>query len=152
MSHARRWWSRGESLWARASVDSSARPRANRRAVPTCPACYKQSRKPEKFNYVYHRVLRRVGIGYFRCTHCDAYYFGFPWYEWGWFLRLRAMTRSWTRRVPVDRMCPNCGQSTIHRSHRQSIGEHLLSFFRISPYRCEECGHRFFAWKRNGDR
>ena len=120
--------------------------------MPTCPACYKQSRKPEKFNYVQHRVLRRIGIGYFRCTHCDAYYFGFPWYEWGWFARLRAMTRSLTRRPPVERTCPNCGQSQTHRSHRQSIGEHLLSFFLIRPYRCEECGHRFFAWKRNGDR
>src|SRR5206468_4645325 len=107
---------------ARASVGSSACPRASRGAVPTCPACYKQSRKPEKFNYVYHRVLRRVGIGYFRCTHCDAYYFGFPWYEWGWFRRLRSMTRSWTRRAPVERTCPNCGQNRIHRSHRQSIG------------------------------
>src|SRR2546425_9604733 len=41
--------------------------------MPTCPACHQESRKPEKRYDLSYMVLRAVGIGYFRCAHCDRF-------------------------------------------------------------------------------
>ena len=116
--------------------------------MPTCPACYKESRKSEKINYLHHRVLRRIGIGYYRCAHCDAFYFGFPWYGWRWYIGLQTARRA----AAVVLRCPKCGENRMHRSHRQGVREQLLRVLRIRPYRCEKCGHRFFALKQKGVR
>jgi hypothetical protein len=43
-------------------------------------------------------------------------------------------------------ICPKCGKSRAHRSHR-SLADRLLSFFALKPYRCRECHHRFYAYK-----
>ncbi len=41
--------------------------------------------------------------------------------------------------------CPNCHSTTVRRSRRKGIGEVLLHFLVfISPYRCKDCGERFF--------
>jgi hypothetical protein len=112
--------------------------------MPTCPACHKESRKPERRHDLSYIVLRAVGIGYFRCAHCDRFYFGFPWYGWQWFIALKSAREA----APVARPCPNCGESKTRRSHRQGVVEWIISVFLIRPYRCMTCGRRFFALKR----
>ena len=42
-------------------------------------------------------------------------------------------------------ICTNCKTDHAHRSHRQGLKDYILSFFRHYPYRCNECGHRFYG-------
>jgi hypothetical protein len=109
--------------------------------MPTCPACRQESRKPERGSGLSYMVLRAVGIGYFRCAHCDRFYWGFPWYGWQWFIALKSRREA----AAVVRPCPSCGNGKTRRSHRRGAAEWIISVFRILPYRCITCGHRFFA-------
>lgn len=43
-------------------------------------------------------------------------------------------------------ICPKCGKSSAHRSHR-SWTDRILSFVALKPYRCRDCRHRFYAYK-----
>jgi predicted RNA-binding Zn-ribbon protein involved in translation (DUF1610 family) len=46
--------------------------------------------------------------------------------------------------VPIS--CPDYQSDLIYRPKTRRIVESLLAFLRIQPYRCEECGFRFFRW------
>src|SRR6185437_12371153 len=39
-----------------------------------------------------------------------------------------------------------CGKSRAHRSHR-TIGDRIVSWISLKPYRCRDCHHRFYAYK-----
>jgi uncharacterized Zn finger protein len=112
--------------------------------MPTCPTCHKESHQPEKREDLSHKLLRAVGIGHFRCAYCGDFYFASPWHVRQWFMALSSARQA----APVVRQCPQCGDSKTHRSHRHGVVEHVVSVFRIYPYRCEACGQRFFALKR----
>ena len=43
----------------------------------------------------------------------------------------------------MSRVCPKCGSSRIHRSHRCGVGEHLLALTGLKSRRCHECNVRF---------
>jgi transposase-like protein len=43
-------------------------------------------------------------------------------------------------------ICPKCGRSTAHRSHR-SFRDRIISWFGFKPYRCRDCQHRFYAYR-----
>lgn len=48
-------------------------------------------------------------------------------------------------------VCPRCGKTDTPRSRRSGIRDRLRSLlFRVFPYRCLDCDHRFFA-KRKWD-
>ena len=49
------------------------------------------------------------------------------------------------RKRPI--VCPYCDSSAVHSSHLMNPIDKALSLLFISPYRCEECRHRF--WKIN---
>jgi hypothetical protein len=41
--------------------------------------------------------------------------------------------------------CPRCQAHTVRLSHRRGPIERLLcALLRISPFRCEECDHRYY--------
>ena len=44
--------------------------------------------------------------------------------------------------------CPNCGREFVRRVSRASMGEVLLSYFYVYPFKCQLCGERFrlFQW------
>jgi|SRR5215472_14768715 len=42
--------------------------------------------------------------------------------------------------------CPACRNARIRRSHRRGVLERMLSAIGRWPYRCRECGRRFFLW------
>jgi hypothetical protein len=47
--------------------------------------------------------------------------------------------------MQTERYCPNCGSRKISKSHRRSFYErHILSLFRVRPYRCDSCDKRFY--------
>jgi hypothetical protein len=46
------------------------------------------------------------------------------------------------------RACPDCQSTAVGRSRRHGAIESLLRILRIVPFRCEECGKRFFGWVR----
>jgi len=46
----------------------------------------------------------------------------------------------------IERPCPKCGSRDVCRSRRHGIGERLLKFLMIVPFRCEVCNVRFFQW------
>ena len=49
-------------------------------------------------------------------------------------------------------LCPKCSTDRAHRAHRRGLKDHLISLFGSYPYRCHECGHRFFRlYRRTGD-
>jgi predicted RNA-binding Zn-ribbon protein involved in translation (DUF1610 family) len=48
----------------------------------------------------------------------------------------------------IRQACPRCGQHVIRRSHTRGMLERLLKAFRIRPYRCETCYHRFYRPRR----
>ena len=44
------------------------------------------------------------------------------------------------------RRCPQCASENVHRSRRRGFYERLLlRLRRHRPYRCYQCGHRFYA-------
>ncbi len=43
-------------------------------------------------------------------------------------------------------ICPKCGKSTAHRSHR-SFRDRIISWLGFKPYRCRDCNHRFYAYR-----
>jgi ribosomal protein L37AE/L43A len=46
----------------------------------------------------------------------------------------------------MDRHCPSCGRAEVRRSARKNFFEAaLLPIFLTRPFRCENCGNRFFG-------
>ena len=45
--------------------------------------------------------------------------------------------------------CPRCQSEFIRRSSRRNTIEHLASAFRIYPFRCQICQHRFLSLRRH---
>ena len=43
--------------------------------------------------------------------------------------------------------CIKCGEPKAHRSHRVGIKDQIVRFFRYVPYRCRNCGKRFYAYR-----
>lgn len=45
--------------------------------------------------------------------------------------------------------CPQCGHDYVRWVHREGWVEHLASFFKIFPFRCQLCTYRFraFQWR-----
>jgi DNA-directed RNA polymerase subunit RPC12/RpoP len=41
--------------------------------------------------------------------------------------------------------CPECGSDVFRRSRRKTLIGYVLSFVYVWPYRCLECGNRFWA-------
>lgn len=41
--------------------------------------------------------------------------------------------------------CPECRGTLARRSHRNGLAETLLGAIYVFPFRCQLCGHRFFA-------
>ena len=113
-------------------------------SVPTCPVCLKESQQREQRHVLSHKVLHAVGIGSFRCPHCDNAYVGFQCYGSQTIITLKSAREA----APVTYLCPSCGEKKMRRSHRRGVVEQVVSVFRIFPYRCEKCGHRFFSLKR----
>jgi hypothetical protein len=45
----------------------------------------------------------------------------------------------------VSVLCPECDGTLARRSHREGLAEKMLSLMYVYPFRCQFCGHRFFA-------
>ena len=59
------------------------------------------------------------------------------------FWELQTMKPTFTRLQRLS--CPECGSQTIHRSMRRGLKESILHrVFLVSPYRCDDCDHRYF--------
>ena len=44
--------------------------------------------------------------------------------------------------------CPRCSSHLVHRSRRRGLIERVAhALLQISPYRCDECDHRYFRWR-----
>jgi hypothetical protein len=43
--------------------------------------------------------------------------------------------------------CPKCEQPRAHRSHRKGLRDYLYRYFQMIPYRCRNCGKRFYAYR-----
>ncbi|GKS56886.1 hypothetical protein YTPLAS18_04130 [Nitrospira sp.] len=43
--------------------------------------------------------------------------------------------------------CPQCGTTFIRVIHQQALGESLLQFLRVYPFRCQLCTHQFRAFR-----
>jgi len=41
--------------------------------------------------------------------------------------------------------CPKCDGTLARRSHRDGLVEKMISLMYVYPFRCQLCGHRFFA-------
>lgn len=41
--------------------------------------------------------------------------------------------------------CPKCNGTLARRSHREGLAEKMLGLLYVYPFRCQLCGHRFFA-------
>jgi hypothetical protein len=52
-------------------------------------------------------------------------------------------------RIHIGRnVCPECRGNAVRRSHKRSATERIVyALFQIGPYRCEECGHRYFRFR-----
>jgi len=46
-----------------------------------------------------------------------------------------------------SRRCPQCESRKVHRSRRHGLLERIASAVLISPYRCDNCDHRFFRFR-----
>ena len=46
--------------------------------------------------------------------------------------------------VTTERRCPACRCTAIRRSHRRNLLEKALSVVSILPFRCHDCGQRFW--------
>ena len=44
--------------------------------------------------------------------------------------------------------CPKCKTDHATRSHREGWRDYAVSLFQRYPYRCNECGIRFFQFRR----
>ena len=45
------------------------------------------------------------------------------------------------------RRCPRCDSGEVRRSKRRGLTErYLLSAIALKPFRCQNCGNRFFRW------
>lgn len=54
---------------------------------------------------------------------------------------------AWQHLYRGQRECPHCGSQEIARSRRHGALESLLkATLRLRPYRCQECGERFFGY------
>src|SRR5262249_50805630 len=53
-----------------------------------------------------------------------------------------------TIRTTAALHCPDCESTFVCRSVRHGLCERILKFFRIVPWRCMACLHRFFALRR----
>ena len=42
-------------------------------------------------------------------------------------------------------ICPRCNHPECRRSHRSGFGDYAVSVFGLRPWRCAECGRRFFG-------
>src|ERR1700720_4630037 len=51
----------------------------------------------------------------------------------------------------MSRKCPRCGSSGVHRSSFRGPDEREFYVLR-SPYRCEQCGERFWVVSRKAQR
>ena len=51
----------------------------------------------------------------------------------------------------MTRKCPRCGSSGVHRSSFRGPDEREFYILR-SPYRCEQCGERFWVISRKAQR
>jgi hypothetical protein len=49
---------------------------------------------------------------------------------------------------PFPPVCPACKPGGLRRSHRRGPIERALGLFRLYPYRCDQCGDRF--WHSGG--
>jgi hypothetical protein len=47
------------------------------------------------------------------------------------------------RKVGHERLCPECGNASIRRSRRRTVGDYVLMVAGFRPYRCSECNHRY---------
>jgi hypothetical protein len=43
----------------------------------------------------------------------------------------------------IIRQCPYCRSNGVRRSHRKNLGEAVLSFVGVYPFRCDDCYGRF---------
>jgi hypothetical protein len=43
-------------------------------------------------------------------------------------------------------ICPACGSTKVHRSHRKWY-ERPMKLIGVRPFRCHSCQHRFFSGK-----
>ena len=50
---------------------------------------------------------------------------------------------------PLRRMlhCPGCGHENIVRSRCFRLAERIADFMFLSPFRCQSCSHRFYAFR-----
>jgi ribosomal protein L37AE/L43A len=49
--------------------------------------------------------------------------------------------------------CPVCRSGAVNRSHLRGLFDKLLFlFFRVRPYRCQECDRRYYARQSNRDK
>src|SRR5437879_3244154 len=47
-----------------------------------------------------------------------------------------------------QKKCPRCSSHLVHRSRRRGLVEKMAhALLQISPYRCDECDHRYFRWR-----
>lgn len=44
--------------------------------------------------------------------------------------------------------CPSCRKSDVLRSRPQSPREYVAGWIGIMPFHCQQCSHRFLAWRR----
>ena len=62
----------------------------------------------------------------------------------GWHGSESLMSSTATRATEL--LCPKCKSTSVWRSHREGLWEWILHFILYtSPYRCDECGRRFYA-------
>ncbi|MGH7232638.1 MAG: PilZ domain-containing protein, partial [Nitrospiraceae bacterium] len=43
--------------------------------------------------------------------------------------------------------CPECGKDDVLRAQCFSLRERFAELLRVSPFRCQQCHHRFLAWR-----
>ena len=48
----------------------------------------------------------------------------------------------------VKKACPRCGGNWVRRSHRKGAIEKIVcALVSLNPFRCEDCGHRYFRFR-----
>jgi CheY-like chemotaxis protein len=55
----------------------------------------------------------------------------------------------------TTRICPRCGRNDVRPSVRRTVGDKIMAWFGLKPYRCRACRNRFFRFplpvNGNGD-